>query len=161
MRTENVPCCFRVVRVLAEGNWTAEVAGRGFELFSVSCLFLFAVVQDYFTRFGYVLDVYMPRDKMNRNEHRGFGFVTFETEGAVARVATHGTHQIKYVICTLQGILHTCFELFGACKAMVWDMGSSVETVGPDSPVFACAPSFLVIASIGWILSSPALQSFC
>eukprot|EP00884_Botryococcus_braunii_P011478 jgi/Botrbrau1/20330/Bobra.0006s0011.2 len=52
-------------------------------------------VKDYFTRFGYVLDVYMPRDKMNRNEHRGFGFVTFETEGAIARVAAHGTHQIR------------------------------------------------------------------
>jgi RNA-binding protein Musashi len=51
--------------------------------------------QDYFTKFGYVLDVYMPRDKLNRNEHRGFGFVTFETEGAIARVAAHGTHQIR------------------------------------------------------------------
>ena len=43
----------------------------------------------------YVLDVYMPRDKHNRHEHRGFGFVTFETEAAVQRVAAHGLHQIR------------------------------------------------------------------
>jgi RNA recognition motif. (a.k.a. RRM, RBD, or RNP domain) len=46
-------------------------------------------------RFGYVMDVYMPRDKHNRHEHRGFGFVTFETEAAVHRVAAHGLHQIR------------------------------------------------------------------
>ena len=37
----------------------------------------------------------MPRDRNNRREHRGFGFVTFETEAAVARVANHGAHHIK------------------------------------------------------------------
>ena len=37
----------------------------------------------------------MPRDKHNRHEHRGFGFVTFETEAAVHRVAAHGLHQIR------------------------------------------------------------------
>ncbi len=37
----------------------------------------------------------MPRDKNNRAEHRGFGFVTFETEAAVKRIAAHGAHQIK------------------------------------------------------------------
>jgi RNA-binding protein Musashi len=52
-------------------------------------------VQEYFTRFGYVMDVYMPRDKVNRAEHRGFGFVTFETEAAVARANAHGQHQIR------------------------------------------------------------------
>lgn len=60
-----------------------------------------ASVQDYFTRFGYVLDVYMPRDKIKRTEHRGFGFVTFETEAAVQRVAQHGPHQIKYASSNL------------------------------------------------------------
>lgn len=54
-----------------------------------------ADVREYFTRFGYVMDVYMPRDKHNRHEHRGFGFVTFETEAAVHRVAAHGLHQIR------------------------------------------------------------------
>jgi RNA recognition motif. (a.k.a. RRM, RBD, or RNP domain) len=49
----------------------------------------------YASRFGYVMDVYMPRDKHNRHEHRGFGFVTFETEAAVHRVAAHGLHQIR------------------------------------------------------------------
>lgn len=52
-------------------------------------------VQEYFTRFGYVMDVYLPRDKVNRSEHRGFGFVTFETDGAVLRIHAHGQHQIK------------------------------------------------------------------
>ena len=44
------------------------------------------------------MDVYMPRDKMNRSDHRGFGFVTFETQGALARIMTHdGPHQIRCV----------------------------------------------------------------
>lgn len=46
-------------------------------------------VKDHFSRFGYVMDVYMPRDKMNRSDHRGFGFVTFETQGALARIMAH------------------------------------------------------------------------
>lgn len=37
----------------------------------------------------------MPRDKHNRAEHRGFGFVTFETVAAVQRVAAHRNHQIN------------------------------------------------------------------
>ena len=53
------------------------------------------IAQDYFKNFGYVMDVYLPRDKVNRSEHRGFGFVTFETEGAVMRISQHGQHQIK------------------------------------------------------------------
>mmetsp|Transcript_5980 Transcript_5980/g.17107 ORF Transcript_5980/g.17107 Transcript_5980/m.17107 type:complete len:738 (-) Transcript_5980:1411-3624(-) len=56
-----------------------------------------ADVREYFTRFGYVMDVYMPRDKHNRHEHRGFGFVTFETEAAVQRVGAHGVHHIRGV----------------------------------------------------------------
>ena len=34
-------------------------------------------------KYGYVMDVYMPRSKDNKKEHRGFGFVTFETEAAI------------------------------------------------------------------------------
>lgn len=52
-------------------------------------------VKDYFSRFGYVLDVYLPRDKTNKREHRGFGFVTFETEASIQRVVSHGPHHIK------------------------------------------------------------------
>lgn len=52
-------------------------------------------MQEYFTKFGFVMDVYLPRDKVNRSEHRGFGFVTFETEAAVLRIHAHGQHQIK------------------------------------------------------------------
>jgi RNA-binding protein Musashi len=52
-------------------------------------------VKDYFSRFGYVLDVYLPRDKSNKREHRGFGFVTFETEASIQRVVSHGPHYIR------------------------------------------------------------------
>ena len=52
-------------------------------------------VKDYFSRFGYVLDVYLPRDKSNKREHRGFGFVTFETDASIQRVVTHGPHHIR------------------------------------------------------------------
>ena len=48
----------------------------------------------------YVMDVYMPRDRMNRAEHRGFGFVTFETEAAILRVASYGGHMIRYTGCS-------------------------------------------------------------
>ena len=40
-------------------------------------------VKDCFSKFGFVLDVYLPKNKDNKLEHRGFGFVTFETEAAV------------------------------------------------------------------------------
>lgn len=50
-------------------------------------------------RYGYVLDVYLPTDKNNRREHRGFGFVTFETEAAVQRISVHGTHTIRVRPC--------------------------------------------------------------
>ncbi|KDD74158.1 hypothetical protein H632_c1522p0 [Helicosporidium sp. ATCC 50920] len=56
-----------------------------------------ADVREYFGQFGFVLDVYLPRDKANRREHRGFGFVTYETEAAVRRVVSRGSHQIKGV----------------------------------------------------------------
>lgn len=52
-------------------------------------------VKDHFMRFGFVLDVYLPRDKNNKREHRGFGFVTFETEASIQRVVAHGPHHIR------------------------------------------------------------------
>ncbi|KAJ9514248.1 hypothetical protein QJQ45_012247 [Haematococcus lacustris] len=54
-----------------------------------------ADVKEYFMRFGYVMDVYMPKPKDNKQEHRGFGFVTFETEAAIQRVVSHGSHKLK------------------------------------------------------------------
>ncbi|KAF5832193.1 RNA binding protein [Dunaliella salina] len=54
-----------------------------------------ADVREYFMRFGYVMDVYMPKAKDNKTEHRGFGFVTFETEAAIQRVVSHGAHRLK------------------------------------------------------------------
>ena len=41
------------------------------------------------------MDVYLPKSKDNKGEHRGFGFVTFETEAAIQRVVQHGTHRLK------------------------------------------------------------------
>ena len=52
-------------------------------------------VKEYFMKFGYVMDVYLPKSKDNKTEHRGFGFVTFETEAAIQRVVSHGTHRLK------------------------------------------------------------------
>lgn len=48
----------------------------------------------------------MPRDKHNRAEHRGFGFVTFETMAAVQRVAVHGNHQINVCPPSFRHIAH-------------------------------------------------------
>lgn len=50
---------------------------------------------DYFSKYGFVMDVYIPRSRENKKEHRGFGFVTFETEAAIKRVIAHGTHTLK------------------------------------------------------------------
>ena len=47
----------------------------------------------------------MPRDRMNRAEHRGFGFVTFETEAAIIRVASYGTHMIRCVLTAVNASL--------------------------------------------------------
>lgn len=33
--------------------------------------------------------------KDNKSEHRGFGFVTFETTAAIQRVVAHGAHRLK------------------------------------------------------------------
>jgi len=38
---------------------------------------------EYFSQFGFVMDVYIPRSKENTRDHRGFGFVTFETEASI------------------------------------------------------------------------------
>jgi hypothetical protein len=47
------------------------------------------------SRFGYVLDVYLPKSKDNKAEHRGFGFVTFETDAAIKRVVGAGSHRLR------------------------------------------------------------------
>ncbi|KAG1334659.1 putative Methylcrotonoyl-CoA carboxylase beta chain, mitochondrial [Cocos nucifera] len=49
-------------------------------------------LRQYFSRFGRVLDVYIPKDP-KRTEHRGFGFVTFAEDGAADHVYCR-THQI-------------------------------------------------------------------
>lgn len=54
-----------------------------------------ADVKEYFGRFGFVMDVYMPKAKDNKTEHRGFGFVTFETDAAIKRVVGAGTHKLR------------------------------------------------------------------
>eukprot|EP00798_Chlamydomonas_sp_ICE-L_P026124 gene26124-11843_t len=46
-------------------------------------------------RFGFDKDVCMPESKDNKSEHRGFGFVTFETDAAIQRVVSHGAHRLK------------------------------------------------------------------
>ncbi|GBG92265.1 hypothetical protein CBR_g55034 [Chara braunii] len=46
----------------------------------------------YFNNFGRIADVYLPKDP-KKNTHRGFGFVTFETDAAAERVAAR-SHEI-------------------------------------------------------------------
>lgn len=41
------------------------------------------------------MDVYLPKSKDNKQEHRGFGFVTFETEAAIQRVVSNGAHRLR------------------------------------------------------------------
>uniref|UniRef100_A0A5B6YZ54 Putative ELAV-like protein 3 isoform X1 n=1 Tax=Davidia involucrata TaxID=16924 RepID=A0A5B6YZ54_DAVIN len=43
-------------------------------------------LHSYFSQFGWVLDVYLPKDA-KKISHRGFGFVTFADEASAARVA--------------------------------------------------------------------------
>lgn len=75
----------------------AELAGWGTNRIFVGKLgkdVMESDIKDYCARFGFVLDVYIPRDKNNKREHRGFGFVTFETEAAVERILAVDEHQI-------------------------------------------------------------------
>jgi len=58
-------------------------------------------LREYFMKYGYVMDVYMPRSKDNKKEHRGFGFVTFETEAAIQRVVAHGAHKLKGAVIAI------------------------------------------------------------
>lgn len=68
-------------------------------------------------RFGFVLDVYLPRDKNNKREHRGFGFVTFETEAAIQRVVAHGPHHIKGSIVAIDSAVPRQEEMLLALGA--------------------------------------------
>jgi len=61
-----------------------------------------ADVKEYFSRFGYVMDVYLPKTKDNKSEHRGFGFVTFETEAAINRVMAAGSHRLRWVFLVIR-----------------------------------------------------------
>eukprot|EP00210_Caulerpa_lentillifera_P004774 g4558.t1 len=56
---------------------------------------------DYFSKFGFVMDVYIPRSKENKKEHRGFGFVTFETDASIERTVAQGTHTLKGAVLAI------------------------------------------------------------
>ncbi|XP_078444631.1 RNA-binding (RRM/RBD/RNP motifs) family protein isoform X2 [Wolffia australiana] len=47
----------------------------------------------YFSRFGHIVDVYVPKDP-KKSGHRGFGFVTFSEDGVADRVSRR-THEIR------------------------------------------------------------------
>ncbi|CAA7395741.1 unnamed protein product [Spirodela intermedia] len=49
-------------------------------------------LRQYFSRFGHIVDVYVPKDP-KRSGHRGFGFVTFAEESVADRVSRR-THEI-------------------------------------------------------------------
>ncbi|CAA6664954.1 unnamed protein product [Spirodela intermedia] len=56
-------------------------------------------LREYFSRFGHIIDVYVPKDP-KKTGHRGFGFVTFAEEGVADRVSrrTHEIHGQEVVI---------------------------------------------------------------
>lgn len=85
----------------------------------------------------------MPRDKVNRAEHRGFGFVTFETEAAVARANAHGQHQIR---CARAGHLAIA-RLEGCGEEACWGGVCLVcVSMRVQSPVVGVA----LDVSMGW-----------
>lgn len=50
-------------------------------------------LREYFSRFGHITDVYVPKDP-KKTGHRGFGFVTFAEDGVADRVSRR-THEIR------------------------------------------------------------------
>lgn len=50
---------------------------------------------EYYSTFGFVMDVYILRSKESKDEHRGFGCVNFETQARITRTISHGTHTVK------------------------------------------------------------------
>eukprot|EP00250_Pteridium_aquilinum_P032854 c480_g1_i1 orf=436-1779(+) len=50
-------------------------------------------VRAYFSKFGPLLDVYLPKDK-EKTTHRGFGFVTFAEESSVEQVVAR-SHELR------------------------------------------------------------------
>lgn len=105
-----------------------------------------ADVREYFARFGFVLDVYMPRDKHNRNEHRGFGFVTFETEASVQRVGAHGIHHIRGVAVAIDSAAPRKDEGAGQLAGQM-PLGQLAAQMGP--------PQGAGQAAVGQVPSQP------
>lgn len=108
-----------------------------------------ADVREYFTRFGFVLDVYMPRDKHNRHEHRGFGFVTFETEAAVQRVGAHGIHHIRGVAVAIDSAVPRREEAPGQSVAPPLPAGVYPNAGEPAYPGLAAAMHVIDLAARG------------
>lgn len=50
-------------------------------------------VRSYFSKFGPLIDVYLPKDK-EKTTHRGFGFVTFAEESSVEQVVSR-SHELR------------------------------------------------------------------
>lgn len=54
-------------------------------------------LRNHFSKFGFVMDVFIPRAKNNKKEHRGFGFVTYETEAAIQVQPLYSQCSIEYL----------------------------------------------------------------
>lgn len=79
----------------------------------------------------------LPADKNNKREHRGFGFVTFETEAAIQRVVAHGPHQIRGSIVAIDSAVPRQVRSAEQCSAArncqaagVWLLCPYEQTVG-------------------------------
>jgi len=108
-------------------------------------------VKEYFSRFGYVLDVYLPRDKTNKREHRGFGFVTFETEASIHRVVTHGTHHIRGTVVAIDAAVPRQEELLPP-----GDPGMQGAVAPPPAAAAAADPESIPQAFEGLTLEAGA-----
>jgi len=93
----------------------------------------------------------MPRDRMNRAEHRGFGFVTFETEAAIIRVASYGGHMIRYVLTAV-----TCTPVLGLCHDA--NQACLVSCKMPWSCPCACLQTSCNFAAVSAL--APCLHGF-
>lgn len=116
-------------------------------------------VKDYFSRFGYVLDVYLPRDKTNRRDHRGFGFVTFETEASIGRVVSHGAHHIRGSIVAIDSAVPRQEELLVPIDGGGGQQGQQqqgvVASVGPSRHADDLQPELVQQAFEGLSVDGP------
>ncbi|GAB2282617.1 hypothetical protein Dimus_017156 [Dionaea muscipula] len=85
-------------------------------------------LRQYFSRFGRISDVYVPKDS-RRPGHRGFGFVTFAEDGVADRVARR-----PHEICGHQVAIDSATPLddnVGSSRSSLMDSAEPLSSYGP------------------------------